>query len=108
MGNVFVAGSFTGIADFGSTTLTSSGSSEAFVTKLDASCNCIWAKRFGTANFESGNGVAVDTLVGQRPKCSLWSTMPLVIPLVIITQPDIITEAPMAKQWNRGRIANSA
>jgi hypothetical protein len=56
-GNVLIAGSFTGSADFGSTTLTSQGTSDAFLTKLDASGSFLWAKQFGGA---AGNGVAVD------------------------------------------------
>jgi hypothetical protein len=60
-GNVYVVGSFTGSATFGSTTLTSAGMSDAFMTKLDASGNFIWAMKMGGANDDRGNGVAVDS-----------------------------------------------
>jgi hypothetical protein len=59
-GNVYVVGSFIGTADFGSTTLTSAGSLDAFATKIDASGNIVWAKQYGGANFDIGCGVAVD------------------------------------------------
>jgi len=49
-----------GSADFGSTTVTSVGSSDAFVTRLDANGNFVWTRQFGGAMDDRGNGVAVD------------------------------------------------
>lgn len=59
-GSVYVVGSFAGSADFGATTLTSLGDTDAFVTKIDADGNIVWANRFGGANADWGNDVAVD------------------------------------------------
>ena len=59
-GSVYVTGNFVGQADFGPFTLTSAGNSDAFVAKLDANGNFVWANRAGTAAKDSGNGVAVD------------------------------------------------
>ena len=61
-GNVYVTGQFGGHANFGpSITLTSTGSGDAFVTKLDANGNFLWAKSWGGANtLDFGTGIAVD------------------------------------------------
>lgn len=60
-GNVYVTGSFNLTGDFGSVNLTSTGSTDGFVTKLNASGSTLWAKRWGGAGTnESGFGVAVD------------------------------------------------
>ncbi len=48
IGNVFVFGTFENAAAFGTTTLTSAGSSDLFVTELDASNGSVlWATRMG-------------------------------------------------------------
>lgn len=61
-GNVYLAGSFRSIATFGTTTLTNSSTSyaDAFVAKLDASGNFLWAKQAGGNDNDSANSVAVD------------------------------------------------
>jgi hypothetical protein len=59
-GNVFVAGEFHATADFGSTTLTSAGGKDAFVTKLSASGNFLWTKRWGTMEDDQSYGGDVD------------------------------------------------
>ncbi len=59
-GNVVVTGTFTGSADFGATTLTSLGGTDAFVAKLDAAGTFLWAKRYGGAGNDTGVAVAVD------------------------------------------------
>jgi len=59
-GNVYVAGSFDGTATFGSTSLSSYGSSDLYVTKLDTNGNFLWAKKAGGAGSDSGYGIAVD------------------------------------------------
>src|SRR5262249_46488923 len=46
-GNVYVTGIFVGTGTFGSTSLTSKGVQDTFVTKLDASGNFQWAQRMG-------------------------------------------------------------
>ncbi|MBP7333457.1 MAG: SBBP repeat-containing protein [Candidatus Cloacimonas sp.] len=59
-GNSYVTGCFSGSANFGSTILTSSGSSDIFVAKMDSNKNYLWAKQAGGTDFESGNSIAVD------------------------------------------------
>jgi Secretion system C-terminal sorting domain/Beta-propeller repeat len=65
-GNVFTTGGFNGSVDFdpgaGAFTLSSSGSEDVFVLKLDAMGNFVWAKSFGGNNFDSANAIAVDAL----------------------------------------------
>lgn len=60
VGNVFVAGTFAGTAEFGSASLISSGPTDAFLTKLDSSGNFLWAKQFGGVNADFGRGIDVD------------------------------------------------
>lgn len=64
-GNVYVTGSFNGSnADFDPGpdvfTLVSNGVQDAFVTKLDAAMALVWARQFGGAGTDIGNGIAVD------------------------------------------------
>jgi hypothetical protein len=56
-GTVYVAGFFSGTATFGTTTLTGPGATDAFVARLDANGNFLWAASLGGGY---GNGVAVD------------------------------------------------
>ena len=64
VGNVLVTGYFAGTADFnpgaGTANLTSAGSNDAFVVKLDAAGNYLWARSFGGTGTDLGSGVAVD------------------------------------------------
>ena len=60
-GNLYVVGTFRGIARFGGVTLTSSGGSEdAYVAKYDPSGAVLWAKAVGGIGVEDGFAVAVD------------------------------------------------
>ena len=63
-GNVYTTGGFLGTVDFdpGPTSfpLTSAGSSDIFVQKLDSDGDFVWARAMGGANFSSGMGIAVD------------------------------------------------
>jgi len=63
-GNVYTTGDFSGTADFdpgaGIFNLTSAGSRDIFISKLDASGNFIWAKNMGGANYDRGYSIAVD------------------------------------------------
>ncbi|WP_413440341.1 DUF4347 domain-containing protein [Synechococcus sp. MIT S1220] len=52
-----VTGYFNGTATFGSTTLTSAGSQDIFIAKLDSNGNYLWAKQGGGANWDSGRGI---------------------------------------------------
>ncbi|MBI3877657.1 MAG: SBBP repeat-containing protein, partial [Verrucomicrobia bacterium] len=49
-GNVFVGGVFNGAALFGANSLASSGTEDAFLTKLDGAGNFLWATQAGRTN----------------------------------------------------------
>ncbi|MCK6692388.1 MAG: SBBP repeat-containing protein, partial [Thermoanaerobaculia bacterium] len=64
-GNVYTTGSFESTADFDSDSLktfnlTSAGSFDVFITKLDAAGNLVWAKRIGGTDQDYGRSIAVD------------------------------------------------
>jgi hypothetical protein len=65
-GNVFATGGFNGTVDFDPSAsvfnLSSAGSEDVFILKLDATGNFIWAKSFGGINFDSANSMTVDAL----------------------------------------------
>ena len=62
-GSTIVTGEFSGTASFGSIELTSSGSADIYVAKVDASGAYVWAVRAGGStsctNQDSGRGVSV-------------------------------------------------
>ena len=64
-GNVYATGQFLGTADFdpgaGTFYLTSAGSEDIFVSKLDAAGNFLWAKAIGATGADDANSVAVDS-----------------------------------------------
>lgn len=63
-GNIYTAGYFQSTADFdpgaGVSPLVSGGGFDAFISKLDASGNFVWAKRLGGNGYDFCNGMAVD------------------------------------------------
>ena len=63
-GNVYTTGYFQGIVDFdpgaATSNLTSAGSADIFVRKLDANGNYVWAKAIGGSTGDVGNGIVVD------------------------------------------------
>ena len=59
-GYVYVTGYFSGTATFGSHTLTTNGSKDIFVAKLDSNGNWLWAVKAGGTDWEMVNDVAVD------------------------------------------------
>ena len=63
-GNVYTAGLFYGTADLdpgpGTYNLTSNGSADIFVQKMDASGNFLWAKAFGGTDYDGGQSVCLD------------------------------------------------
>lgn len=63
-GNVYTTGLFFGTADFDPGpnvfNLTSAGSADVFLSKLDSGGNFVWAHRIGGLDFDRGNDVAVD------------------------------------------------
>jgi hypothetical protein len=64
-GNVYIAGSFSGTADFdpgsGIFNLTSNGGEDIFIQKLTSSGNLVWAKSFGGPNNELPNSISLDS-----------------------------------------------
>ena len=62
-GNVYVTGSFSSaVAAFGNVNLTNAnaGSGDIFVAKYSSAGNVLWARRAGGADYEDGDGIAVD------------------------------------------------
>ncbi|MFO0436495.1 MAG: SBBP repeat-containing protein [Sphingobacteriaceae bacterium] len=64
IGNVYSTGYFSGTTDFDPNSsvfnLTSNGSNDAYVSKLDNSGNFIWAKCFGGINNDVGRAITID------------------------------------------------
>lgn len=60
-GNVYLSGSFYNKAYFSSISINAEGYDDAFIAKLDAAGNWIWAKNAGGSDFDFSKGVAVDT-----------------------------------------------
>ena len=65
-GNVYTVGNFSGTVDFdpnpahGTFNLTSAGGRDAFISKLDAAGNFVWAKRLGGGGSDGGFGLVLD------------------------------------------------
>jgi hypothetical protein len=63
-GNVFTTGLFYGTTDFdpspATQTLTSFGSADIFISKLDANGNFVLAKQMGGSSYDGGNSIAID------------------------------------------------
>jgi hypothetical protein len=64
-GQILTTGRFRGTVDFdpgsGSYNLTTTGSDEIFISKLDNNGNFVWAKRFGGKNPDVGLSITTDT-----------------------------------------------
>lgn len=64
LGNSYVGGVFTGIVDFnpnaGVSNVSGVGNKDAFILKLDSTCNFKWAKCIGGINIETCNSIFVD------------------------------------------------
>ena len=60
MGNIYVTGDFARTVSFGSHSLTSRGSRDIFVAKLDPSGNWLWAANAGGTDYDKGYSIAVD------------------------------------------------
>ena len=60
-GNAYVTGYFQETAAFGSTSLTSDGSSDIFIAKLSSSGSWQWAVRAGSSDNDGGNRIVVDS-----------------------------------------------
>jgi hypothetical protein len=63
-GNVYITGLFSSTADFdpgvGTFNLTSSGITDIFILKLDASGNLNWVKQFGNTGNDMGSSIVLD------------------------------------------------
>lgn len=59
--NVYLTGCFEGTANFGSTSLTSSGNWGIFAAKLDSNGNWIWAVQSGGGTYNVGYDIVVDS-----------------------------------------------
>lgn len=60
-GNLIIVGQFTATADFGGTNLTSFGSNDVFVTKLDNAGTLLWVRQAGGTGDDFARSVAVHT-----------------------------------------------
>ncbi len=62
--NLYTTGNFTGTVDFDPGTdlhyLTSAGSFDVFIQKLDSNGNFVWAKRVGGIHFDEGYSITID------------------------------------------------
>ena len=57
-GSSIVTGEFRGTTTFGSTSLTSAGSTDVFVAKVDASGSYVWATQAGSSSLDIGYGIS--------------------------------------------------
>lgn len=60
-GNIYITGSFNGIATLGSFTLTSKGGTDIFVAKVSPAGTFLWAASAGGTGDDVGNGIVVDS-----------------------------------------------
>lgn len=64
--NIYITGGFRGTIDFdpndGVFNMTSSGSRDIFISKLDTSGNLIWANRIGSIGADRGHSIALDNI----------------------------------------------
>jgi len=59
-GNAYVTGNFAQTATFGSTSLSSYGSSDIFVSKLDNQGNFLWSAKAGSTDDDGGSNILFD------------------------------------------------
>jgi hypothetical protein len=67
LGNVYTTGRFSGTVDFdpsvgGTANLTSVGSSDIFIQKLNALGDLIWVKQIGNTNYDDAKGITLDAM----------------------------------------------
>ena len=74
-GNVHIAGYFQGTVDFGAGNVTSAGSYDAFVTKLNSSGAHQWTTTFGGTGTDLGYGVVVDGSGNVHVVGNFWGTV---------------------------------
>jgi outer membrane protein assembly factor BamB len=64
-GGVIVAGTVTGNVDFGGGLVSGLGGMDAFIVKLDSDGGYVWGDRFGSADDQIAEGVAIDPTTGD-------------------------------------------
>jgi len=82
LNNLIIAGTLAGSADFGGGTLTTAGSTDAFIVKLSSTGTHVWSRHFGDASSQSVGGVALDAsrnvfMVGRTVGTVNFGTGPL-------------------------------
>lgn len=64
VGNIYCTGGFSGTLDFdpgaGTNNVSSFGSRDIYIQKLDSSGNLVWVKTMGGTNWDQGNSIALD------------------------------------------------
>ncbi|MFO7659499.1 MAG: hypothetical protein R6V77_01180 [Candidatus Cloacimonadaceae bacterium] len=60
-GNVYVVGYYSGVSDFGSLNLTSAGSMDIFVAKLDSDGNWLWITSAGGPAYDYAEDIVLDS-----------------------------------------------
>jgi hypothetical protein len=58
-GNILVAGPFTGTVSFGGAPLVSAGGDDVYLAKLDAAGNHVWSRRYGDAEHQTAQALAM-------------------------------------------------
>ncbi len=58
--DLYVTGSFSGTASFGSTNLSSNGVYDIFASKMDTNGNLIWVESAGGTDYDFGNSICTD------------------------------------------------
>jgi hypothetical protein len=64
-GNLYVAGTLRGTADFGSGALTAAGAADAFIAKLGKDGKAVWARRLGSAGSDEAMAIACERATGE-------------------------------------------
>lgn len=59
-GNVYTAGFFSGIAQFGDLSIQTSGGNDIYIAKMDNEGNYLWVKKAGGSSDDRAKGIAVD------------------------------------------------
>lgn len=75
MGNIYVTGAFQGVVDFGNGPLTSAGSTDIFLLKLDAAGATLWSKRYGDASSQTSMALAIDPVGNLLIGGSFYGTL---------------------------------
>ena len=75
MGNSYISGNFNATVTIGGVSLTSSGSRDIYLTKIDTAGNFKWAKKIGGTNFDEAYGIAIDKFNHLYLSGRFWSQM---------------------------------